>query len=62
MCEIADLSKDLELTPELLAEDELQQKVMDFAKESFALLKQSGVFELGAPAAVRMDDEATDVD
>lgn len=57
----SDLSRDLKLTPELLAEDELQQKVLDFAKESFALLKQSGVFELGAPAAVPMDDEATDV-
>ena len=58
----SDLSRDLELTPELLAEDELQQKVLDFAKESFALLKQSGVFELAAPAAVPIDDEATGVD
>ena len=57
----SDLSRDRELTPELLADDELQQKVLEFAKESFALLKQSGVFELGAPAAVPMDDEATDV-
>jgi hypothetical protein len=58
----SDVSRDLELTPELLVEDELQQKVLDFAKESFALLKQSGVFELAAPAAVPIDDEATDVD
>ena len=56
------LTRELELTPELLAEDDLQLNVLDFAKESFAILKQSRVFELEAPAAVPMDDEATDVD
>jgi hypothetical protein len=35
---------------------------LDFAKESFAILKQSGIFELEAPAAVPMRDEASDVD
>ena len=55
----SDLSRDLELTPKLLAEDELQQKVLEFAKESFDLLKQSGVFELAATATVTMEEEAT---
>jgi hypothetical protein len=53
------LVRDLELTPELLADDELQLKVLDFAKKSFAILKESGVFELEAPV-VPMRDEATD--
>ena len=56
------LTRELELTPELLGVDDLQLKVLDFAKESFAILKQSRVFELEAPAAVPMVDEAADVD
>ena len=54
------LVRDLVLAPELLAEDDLQLKVLDFAKESFAMLKESGIFELGAPATVPMRDDATD--
>ncbi|HSG12234.1 MAG TPA: hypothetical protein VLA22_00015, partial [Gaiellaceae bacterium] len=56
------LVRDLELTSELLADDDLQRKVLGFAKESFATLKQSGVFELAAPAAGPKDDVAIDVD
>jgi hypothetical protein len=59
---VEDGSRELELTPELLAGGDLQLKVLDFAKESFAILKQSGVFELAAPAAVPIRDETTDVD
>jgi hypothetical protein len=54
--------RQLKLTPELLADDDLQLKVLNFAKESFAALKQSGIFELDAPAAVPMRDEASDLD
>lgn len=56
------LSRELELTPELLANGDLQPKVLGFAKQSFAVLGQSRVFELGASAAIPMGDEATDVD
>jgi len=57
------LTRETELTAELLAENELQVKMLDFARESFAMIKQSGVFELRAtPDAVSMRDEAADVD
>jgi hypothetical protein len=49
--------RQLELTPELLAEDDLQPKLLAFAKDSFAMLKQSGVFELDAPTAAPIRDE-----
>jgi hypothetical protein len=59
---VEDGSRELELTPKLLAADDLQRRVLDFATESFAILKQSGIFELQAPAAVPIRDDATDID
>jgi hypothetical protein len=55
------LVRELELTPELLAGDDPQGTVLDFAKKSFAMLKESGVFELGAPV-VPTRDEAAEAD
>lgn len=57
------LTREIELTAELLADDELQVKMLEFARESFAMMKRSGVFKLGAtPDAASMHDEAADVD
>ena len=55
------LRRYLPLTPERLATADLQEQVLDFARESFASIARSGVLQLASSAAAPADEDETGV-